>query len=118
MAWDSTRPVPWRRLVRDWLLYLAIVLVIFLIVFRDRISSSLFIGLLISGPMFVVIGAVLAKLGYQRKTLRDLRAETAERAAVRGRPTTTDQAGPRNKPAPTKRTAAGPGRRPSSKRKR
>jgi hypothetical protein len=118
MAWDSTRKVPWRRLVRDWLLYLAVVLVIFLIVFRDRISSSLFIGLLISGPMFVVVGAVLAKLGYQRKTLRDLRAESAERAVERGKQTTTGHAGARSKPPPTKRTAAGPAQRPSSKRKR
>ena len=23
MAWDSTRPVPWRRLIREWLLYVA-----------------------------------------------------------------------------------------------
>ena len=40
MAWDSTRPVPWRRLIRDWLLYVGVVIVIFLIIFRDRISSS------------------------------------------------------------------------------
>jgi hypothetical protein len=116
MAWDSTRPVPWKRLIRDWLLYVAVVIVIFLIIFRDRLSSSVFIGLFISGPMFIVIGAVLAKLGYQRKTLRDLRAETAARTATSGQPSSGGAA--RRKPAPTKRTASGAGRRPAAKRRR
>ncbi len=35
MAWDSSRPVPWRRLIREWLIYVAIMAAIFLIFFRD-----------------------------------------------------------------------------------
>ena len=117
MAWDKTRPVPWKRLIRDWVLYIGIMTAIFLIAFRDRISSGLIVGLLISGPLFVVIGAALAKMGYQRKSLRELRAETAERTASQ----TAGAAGgsaARNRPAPTKRTSTGPSHRPSSKRKR
>ncbi len=34
MAWESSRPVPWRRLIREWLIYAAIMAAIFLIFFR------------------------------------------------------------------------------------
>ncbi|MBI5090068.1 MAG: hypothetical protein HZB15_14730 [Actinobacteria bacterium] len=114
MAWDSSRPVPWQRLVRDWLLYVAIMLLLFVLVFRDRMSAGLVAGLLVSGPLFVGIGALLAKLGYQRKTLRDLRSERTARTA---RP--VNAAAPaRGRPAPTRRTSTGPRHRPTSKRKR
>jgi len=116
MAWDKSRPVPWQRLIRDWLLYIGIMTAIFLVAFRDRISGGLFAGLLISGPLFVVVGAVLAKFGYQRKSLRELRAQTAERAAA-SQQASAVSSGSRGRPAPTKRTSTGP-RRPQSKRKR
>jgi hypothetical protein len=116
MAWDKSRPVPWQRLIRDWVLYIGIMIVIFLVAFRDRISGGLIAGLLISGPLFVVVGAVLAKLGYQRKSLRELRAQTAERATA-AQPAGASGGGSRAKPAPTKRTSTGPGR-PQAKRKR
>jgi hypothetical protein len=115
MVWDSSRPVPWQRLIRDWLLYVGIMLVIFVVAFRDRMSVGLITGLLVSGPLFVGIGAALAKLGYQRKSLRDLRAERAARAPAAARP---DPARPRGRPAPTRRTSTGPRHRPASKRKR
>jgi hypothetical protein len=118
MAWDPSRPVPWKRLVRDWVLYVGIMTVVFLIVYRDRITPGLFAGLLISGPMFVVIGAVLAKFGYARKTIKDLRVESAARAAEKQTTTASATAGgSRPKPAPTKRTAGG-SNRPSSKQRR
>ena len=75
MAWDRTRPVPWQRLIRDWLIYVAIMTVVLAIVYRDRLTAGLFGGLLVSGPVFVLMGALLAKLGYQRKTLKQLRRE-------------------------------------------
>jgi hypothetical protein len=118
MAWDSSRPVPWKRLVRDWVMYVGIMTVVFLIVYRDRITPGLFAGLLISGPMFVVIGAVLAKFGYSRKTMKELRAESATRAAEKQAATaSTTTGGSRPKPAPTKRTSGG-SNRPSSKQRR
>jgi hypothetical protein len=118
MAWDSTRPVPWRRLVRDWVLYIGVMTVVFVVAFRDRISAGLVVGLLVSGPLFVAIGAVLAKLGYQRKTLRELRAQSTERAAAAASTPAAVRARPPSRPAPTKRTSTGPSRRPTSKRKR
>lgn len=109
MAWDATRPVPWQRLMRDWLIYVAIMAVVFAIVLRDDLSAGPFIGLLVSGPLFLVIGAVLAKFGYQRKTLKELRAETAARDAEKAAARTTTPTG-RARPAPTRRTSTGPSR--------
>ena len=34
MAWDSSRPVPWNRLIREWLIYAAIMSAVFIIFFR------------------------------------------------------------------------------------
>ena len=117
MAWDSTRPVAWRRLVRDWLVYAGIMSAVFVVFYRDRLSAGPFIGLLLSGPLFVGVGAVLAKLGYQRKSLRDLRSEAADRQQAA--PAAAPGGGPRAKPAPTKRTSTGPSqsKRPTGKRR-
>jgi hypothetical protein len=120
MAWDSSRPVPWQRLIRDWLIYVAIMTVVLAIVYRDRLDAGLFGGLLVSGPIFVLVGALLAKLGYQRKTLKQLRRDAdtkaAERAIAGGvaRPTASAV---RSKPAPTRRTMGG-GSRPAQRKKR
>ena len=116
MAWDQSRPVPWRRLVRDWLFYV-VVMVVFLAIF-GQLEIGILGGVLASGPLFVLLGAALAKLGYQRKTLKELRAESearqAERAAAGGG--STASSGPRTRPAPTKRTSGG-GNRPARKRR-
>jgi hypothetical protein len=121
MAWDQTRPVPWRRLVRDWLLYVGVMTVFLTVVYRDRMTAGLLGGLLASGPIFVLIGAGLAKLGYQRKTMRQLRAEAAARDASRSAGGTAGATvaapGPRPKPAPTRRTSGG-GSRPAPRKKR
>lgn len=114
MAWDATRPVPWQRLLREWLIYAGIMALVFLIVLRNDLSVGPFLGLAASAPLYLVIGAILAKFGYQRKTLKQLRAETAEReaakAAARSGSTTVSS---RNRPAPTRRTSTGPSNRPN-----
>jgi hypothetical protein len=112
MAWDPNRPVPWKRLVREWLVYVGIMTVILLIIYRDRLSPSLFAGLLVSGPIYLVIGGILAKFGYQRPTLR----------SARSAPTTTSQSArttssARTKPAPTKRTGGGTSKTSGSNRR-
>lgn len=105
MAWDANRPVPWKRLVREWLVYVAIMTVILLIIYRDRLSPSLFAGLLVSGPIYLVIGGILAKFGYQRPSLRRASPGTPTQAASSGASSST-----RSKPAPTKRTGGGSSR--------
>jgi hypothetical protein len=102
MAWDASRPVPWRRLIREWLIYVVIMSVIFLLFFRDDPLIGIFAGLLISGPFYLLVGYVLAKIGYQRRSLREARAGiAASRAAPDDRPTSAPA---RPKPAPTRRT--------------
>ena len=116
MAWDSSRPVPWQRLAREWLLYVGLMGVVFVLFFRDSNLVGIVGGLLASGPMYLALGYVLAKFGYQRTSLRELRAEP--------RPSTSDQATAasgevrRAKPAPTKRTGGGGAGRPGGTRRK
>ena len=70
MAWDSSRPVPWRRLVREWAIYAGIMAVIFALFFRDSGMAGAIVGLVLSLPLYLGLGFVLAKLGYQRQRLR------------------------------------------------
>jgi hypothetical protein len=96
------------------LIYVGIMAVLFLVFFRDRNLFGIFAGLLVSGPMYLAFGAALAKLGYQRKSLKELRSEPRP---VRGtKVVETDPERPRAKPAPTKRT--GGGSRPGGTRRK
>jgi hypothetical protein len=116
MGWESNRPVPWRRLIREWLIYAAIMAAIFLVFFGDASLAGAMAGLLISGPLYLALGVVLAKFGYQRKSLKQLRAERVDRADGAASPAVTG--GTRRRPAPTRRTAGG-GRanRPGNRRR-
>ena len=118
MAWDSTRPVPWRRLIREWLIYAAIMAAVFLIFFRNASLLGAMVGLLISGPLYLLCGAVLARFGYQRKSLKQLRAEREDRTSGAARVAGSAADRPRERPAPTRRTSGG-GRsnRPGARRR-
>ncbi len=121
MAWDANRPVPWQRLVREWLLYVGIMAVVFVLFFRDNGLIGIFAGLLVSGPMYLAFGYALAKLGYQRKSLKELRAEPKPPRRGRGGDASGDDAAPttRAKPAPTKRTGgSGVAGRPGGTRRK
>lgn len=115
MAWDSTRPVPWRRLVREWLVYVAVMAVLFVLLFRDSGLLGIFAGLLVSGPLYLAFGFVLAKFGYQRKSWKELRSEPRSQRASRDEPS---DSGPKPKPAPTSRTGATAGRPGGARKKR
>ncbi len=123
MGWDSSRPVPWDRMIREWLIYVAIMLVILLLFFRSTSLIGVIAGLLVSGPMYLGFGYLLAKCGYQRKSLAELRTERGERrderSSARSRAAADDEvAGPRPKPAPTRRTGGGTSRPGGARRKR
>ena len=107
--------MPWKRLLKEWAIYGAIMAVILTVVFRDggRLVPILG-GLVVSGPIYLAFGAVLAKFGYQRKTLGEM---GTPRASSRSSGGSTDEPAPRNRPAPTRRTSTGPSNRPRSKRK-
>jgi hypothetical protein len=116
VAWDASRPVPWQQLTRSWLIYVAVMSVVFIVLFRDRSLVGVFAGLLVSGPLYLAFGAILAKFGYQRKTWSELRAERSERGTARSSEV-SQHADSRPRPAPTKRTGGG-AQRPGGSRKR
>lgn len=115
MKWDQSRPVPWQQLVRTWLIYVAIMAVVFIIFFRNSNLIGVLGGLFISGPLYLGIGYVLAKLGYRRQTFKELRADREqEQSSKAAAPTGQAE---RQRPAPTKRTGGGTPRK-GTKRKR
>jgi len=119
MAWDSSRPVPWQRLSREWLVYAVVMIVAFLIFLRDTVNGASVLGLAASYPLYLGFGAVLAKFGYQRKTFRDLRNETRVRQSTSTTSTTTGTtSGTRSRPAPTRRTSTGPSQHRKKGKKR
>jgi len=90
----------------EWAISAALLGLAFTVFFDDASTSSIVIGLLISGPIYLAFGAVMAKLGYQRASIRGARAQrAATTASGSGAPA------PRPKPAPTKRTGGGTQRR-------
>ena len=118
MGWDNSRPVPWKRLIREWLIYAVIMSAVFMIFFRGDNVVGAIAGVLISGPLYLGFGAVMAKFGYQRQRLKDVRASRRnEPDSADSATSSASQAPSRSKPAPTSRTAGG-GSRPTSKRKR
>lgn len=119
MAWDSSRPVPWTRLIREWLIYAAIMSAVFLIFFRGDSTVGAIAGVLISGPLYLAFGSLMAKFGYQRTRLKDLRGGSKGKSDAESEPATTPSSGhSRAKPAPTSRTAGGGNRPTSSSRKK
>jgi hypothetical protein len=124
MAWDSTRTVPWQRLVREWLIYVGIIAIILLVFFRDSGVVGALAGLLVSGPLYLFFGFVMAKFGYQRRSLKGLntpRAATRTGDGVGDTSTLSTSSksveiGSR-RPPPTKRTSGG-ANRPNSKPRR
>jgi hypothetical protein len=119
MAWDSSRPVPWKRLAIEWLVIAIVVGAISFFVSKNHRAAN-YLTIVMAGPIYVGFGALLAKLGYARKTVKELRAEDAARQAQTARSTTASGAppGPRPKPAPTSRTSSGPANRPANKKNR
>jgi len=116
VAWDASRPVPFKRLVKEWVIYAAIMAALFLFVLRDSTSTTgLFIGLGVSLPLYVGLSYVMAKFGYQRKSLAELRTPRATPASDSATPVESSTS--RNRPAPTRRTSSGPNR-PTSKKRR
>ncbi len=115
MAWDSSRPIPWKRLGTEWAIIAVVVAGISWFVTDNRKLGS-YLTILLAGVIYVGFGALLAKFGYSRKSLGQLRAEAAA-AAPRTPSAATATSAAKPKPAPTKRTSTGPSNRPS-KRKR
>lgn len=104
--------MPFRRLFREWLIVAPILAVVLWLLQRDTpaLTGSL-IGLAVSLPLYIGFGYVLAKFGYQRRTLADLRTPR-----VGGQPADSATPTTRPRPAPTRRTAGGG--KPSGRKRR
>ena len=99
--------MPWARLLKEYAIYAGIMAAILLLLFRDGGVVPLLGGLVAAGPIYLLLGAVMAKFGYQRKTLAELRTPRADS------PRTAPASAPavRTRPAPTRRTTTGPSQR-------
>lgn len=113
MAWNSTNPVAWKRLFIEWLVIGVVVAFVSLFITDNRKWES-YIAILLGGVVYMALGGVLAKFGYQRKTLKQIRAEAA---AAPVRHVGANPAAGRPRPAPTSRTSGGTGKS-SQKRRR
>lgn len=112
MAWDSNRDVPWSRMFREWIVYATVMVLVFVVFLRNSVTGGSIVGLAASFPMYLVFGWVLAKFGYQRKTLRDLRQVSHAKESRSPTPAP-------HRPPPTRRTSTGPSQhRPKNGRRR
>jgi len=93
--------------MREWVIYASIMTVVFLLLFRGGSTIGAIAGVLISGPLYLALGFVLAKFGYQRKTMRELRADRTNRATKSEQTSSPSRPA---RPAPTRRTSQGPNR--------
>jgi nucleoside permease NupC len=82
----------------------------------DNRKAASYITILLAGVVYLGFGALLAKLGYSRKSLGQLRAEAAV-APPRSAGNAGSPPGAKAKPAPTKRTSSGPSNRPNKKKR-
>lgn len=113
MAWDGSRTVPWKRLTIEWTVVAVVVASVSYFVTDNRQLAS-YLTIVLAGVVYVGFGAILAKFGYARKTLAQLRAETAAAAPSKA---AAPAPGARSKPAPTSRTSTGPSQRPNKKKR-
>ena len=103
--------------MREWLIYVGIMVAVLVIFFRDSGIVGAIAGLLVSGPLYLLFGYVMAKLGYQRRSLKEMgtpRAKSEEDTDTSGGSSSSSE---RERPAPTRRTSGG-GNRPKSKPRR
>lgn len=114
MAWNSANPVAWKRLLVEWLVIGAVVAFASLFITDNRKWES-YVTILLGGVVYLALGGVLAKFGYQRKTLKQIRAEAAATPARQVGSGPARSSKPR--PAPTSRTSGGLGKS-TQKRKR
>ena len=114
MAWDANRPIPWKRLIREAIIFVVIGALAIMILVPDPKPSS-FLGLVIGMVFYVGFVAVLSKFGYQRQSVREAREK---RRAAGAAATVVSQAATRQRPAPTRRTSTGPSQRPNRSTKK
>jgi hypothetical protein len=116
MAWDSTRRVPWKRMLTPFALY-AVVAVVLFSVLGKGFDAGLLVGVAAGGVIYALLATVMVKFGwnppmFQSKEERAAAATaSAERRAARAAARSGGKGGTaatpgRAKPPPTRRTNA------------
>ena len=105
MGWDSARPVPWKRFLKEGVVFGLGMAAVFAVFAGERKPGS-FIGIGVGAVFYVLICAALAKLGHVRMTLRQMRTSAAAAQRAKAGPPASPPAG-RPRPAPTSRTGGG-----------
>src|SRR5262245_43780990 len=103
MAWDSSRPVPWKPLARMYAIYAVIAMAV-LALMRRSFDASVVTGVVFGGVFWFAIMAVAVKMGFDPLTrFRFKRPDApAPREEAGSRPASSDAASAeRAKPAPT-----------------
>jgi hypothetical protein len=125
MAWDSRRPIPWKRVLTPFALY-AVVAVALFSVLGGGFQPGLLVGVVVGGAIYTALTVLMMKFGWNPPIFqsREERAEAAARNAERraakqaakngGVPAAT--ASGRAKPPPTRRTNAGNRRAKTTRR--
>jgi hypothetical protein len=115
MAWDSTRRVPWKKVLTPFVLYAVVAVVLFSLLGKG-FDAGLLVGVAAGGVIYALLAAVMVKFGWNppmfqsREERAAAAAASAERRAARtaaksgGKGHTTEAS--RSKPAPTRRTNA------------
>ena len=119
MPWDSRRTVPWKRLVTFEGMYAGL-FGLFILAFNRKQAAGSLTALVVAVVVTTVVISVLWKFGWSpaflksRAELAQIRgARIAQRQAARAEKSGKPVAAPdRYRPAPTKRTSAGPSNRP------
>jgi len=104
VAWDATRPVPWRQLAVPFLVYALVVNGVFAAL--GKWDPPIAVGTVLGGLMYLLVASVFVKFGWNPPSFK--RKPVSEAPPPEGSRTPGQApAGPRQPPAPTKRTNAG-----------
>jgi hypothetical protein len=114
MAWDSTRRVPWKKVLTPFALY-AVVAVVLFSVLGKGVDAGLLVGVAAGGVIYALLATVMVKFGWNppmfqsREERAAAAAAASERRAARAAAKSGGKApdpAARAKPAPTRRTNA------------
>jgi uncharacterized protein YacL len=86
MAWDSKRPVPWKKLLRMIGLFIVLFNVLLYFTAKGKYNLGTFGVSLVSAGLYLLFAAIMAKFGMDPITQRERRMEAmaakrAEKAA-------------------------------------
>ena len=124
MAWDSRRPIPWKRVLTPFALYAVVAVTLFSLL-GGGFQPGLLVGVVIGGAVYTGVAVLMMKFGwnppmFQSKeeraavAARNAERRAAKQAAKNGEAPTT--ATGRSKPPPTRRTNAGNRRAKTTRR--